>query len=206
MIVAAGGILVAIVGGVWLLRESSTPLARDSDAAKAEAQIDAADAQTAAKADADAEADAKADQDVGTKADAQVRDSSTSARDAGVETKMPAEGGVKEARTVSLDDGSDGKTIELAKGQSVVVMLTANPSSGFDWAVLKAPAALGAPALGFVSGGDQMGASGKRRIAWTLKDALPPGEQVVELAYRRSFEQGVAPFKTFRFKVRGPRP
>jgi len=81
-------------------------------------------------------------------------------------------------------------------------MLKANPSTGFDWAVIKAPAALGAPDMSFVSGGDQPGSSGKRRLAWTVKSPLPAGDLPVELGYARSFEKGVAPFKTFKFKVR----
>ena len=200
MMLAAGGILAAIAAGVWLLKESSTPLARDTDARAGE-NVEA-DADAKADADADAHAEAKAE----------VRDSATTAsapvRDAGLETvgKPPTEVGVKAAGTVNLDEGSDGKTIDLAKGQSVVLMLSATPSSGFDWAVTKAPAALGSPGMGFIAGGgDQMGASGKRRIAWTLKDALPAGEHTVELGYARGFEPGVAPFKTFRFKVRAAR-
>jgi predicted secreted protein len=104
---------------------------------------------------------------------------------------------------VNLDEGSDGKTIDLGVGQSVVLMLAASPTSGFDWSVTKAPAALGAPAMGYLPPpGDGMGAPGKRRITWTVKSALPAGEQTVELAYRRGFEQGVPALKTFRFKVR----
>ena len=109
------------------------------------------------------------------------------------------------AKALTLDESSDGKTVEVARGGSIVLQLAATPSSGFDWAVTKAPPALGAPTMGFVAGGESMGASGKRRIAWTLKEALPAGEHPVELGYARSFEKGVAPFKTFRFKVRAAR-
>ena len=138
--------------------------------------------------------------------DAHVEDASASAStDADASTDASAEAGAARARTVRIDEGSEGKTVELAPGQSLVLMLTANPTTGFDWAVMKAPAALGAPDLGFVGGGEQPGAPGKRRITWTLKSALPAGDQAVELGYARSFEKGVAPFKTFRFKVRAER-
>ena len=51
-------------------------------------------------------------------------------------------------------------------------MLTASPTSGFDWAVVKAPPALAAPEMGFVQGGgDAMGASGKRRLTFVLKSS-----------------------------------
>ncbi|HSO38886.1 MAG TPA: protease inhibitor I42 family protein, partial [Labilithrix sp.] len=132
--------------------------------------------------------------------DAATRDASVPPTTTSTTTTSPSgDGGVK---TVNLDESGDGKTVEVGKGAAIVLMLAASPTSGFDWAVTKAPAALGAPTMGFVAGGDQMGASGKRRIVWTLKDALPAGEHAVELGYARSFEKGVAPFKTFRFKVR----
>jgi len=113
---------------------------------------------------------------------------------------------VSRPRIVKIDESNDGKTIELAPGQQLLATLNANPTTGFDWAVIKAPAALGAPEMGYVSGGSEMGAPGKRHLTWTLKAALPAGEHAVELGYARSFEKGVAPFKTFRFKVRGASP
>ena len=70
--------------------------------------------------------------------------------------------------------------------------------------MLKAPAALGTPEMGYVSSGNQPGAPGKRHLTWTLKTALPAGLHGVELGYARSFEKGVPPFKTYRFKVRAP--
>ena len=188
---AAGvGIVVAVAAVLWVTREAP-PIAREGDAA--------------VEASADASADASASAEPQGSAVAATREAGIEAVGRADGGGVAAEAGVREARTVTLDEGGDGKTIELAKGQSVVLMLTASPTSGFDWAVIKAPAALGSPSMGFVSGGDQMGASGKRRIAWTLKDALPAGEHAVELGYQRSFEKGVAPFKTFRFKVRGAR-
>jgi predicted secreted protein len=176
-------------------------------------------AEAKADAEADAKADAEADADAEAKADAEVEaaapDASTAAATSATSTSTSTsatdggkvDGGAKATvglpgATVNLDEGSSGKTIELAKGQAVVLMLGATPSSGFDWAVMKAPAALGQPSLGFVAGADQMGAAGKRRIAWTVKETLPAGEHTVELGYARSFEPGVAPFKTFKFKVR----
>jgi inhibitor of cysteine peptidase len=103
---------------------------------------------------------------------------------------------------VSIDESSNGKTVDLAAGQQLVATLEANPTTGFDWAVMKAPAALGTPEMGYASDSNLPGSPGKRHLTWTLKTALPAGEHAVELGYARSFEKGVAPFKTFRFKVR----
>lgn len=114
------------------------------------------------------------------------------------------DGGAKSS-AVAIDESAAGKTIDLAAGQSLTLSLGANATTGFDWSVTKAPAALGTPDLTYVQGGSQPGAPGTRKITWTLKSALPAGEHAVELAYARSFEKGVAPFKTFKMKVRTPR-
>jgi predicted secreted protein len=192
-----GAAVIALAIAAGCTREAAPPTKMEDASvavsAKADADVDA-DADVKADASADADADVKADADAGrAKADAEAADSGTTT------------GTTTTTKTVSLDEASDGKTVDVARGQTLVLMLGANPTSGFDWAVRKAPAALGAPAMGFVSGGDQMGAPGKRRIVWTVKDTLPAGEHAVELGYARSFEPGVAPFKTFRFKVRAAR-
>jgi predicted secreted protein len=150
-------------------------------------------------ADVDASVGAEASSNAMAMANAMADASSDAALEASAEAGVAGGAG---RRVVKIDEGSEGKSIELAPGQTLVALLTANPTTGFDWAVIKAPAGLGAPEMGFVSGGELPGASGKRRIAWTLKSALPAGDQAVELGYARSFEKGVAPFKTFRFKVR----
>lgn len=170
--------------------------------AHAEAGL-AADAEAAANAHADggalaAEAGAQADGGAhgdGGRKHADASNETTTAGDA-------ADGGSKVA-TKTLDETAEGKTIDVAAGQTLVLLLGANPTTGFDWSVTKAPAALGNAESGYVQGGaGQMGAPGKRRFTWTVRTALPAGEHAVELAYARSFEKGVAPFKTFRLKVR----
>lgn len=196
-----------VIGGLVALaaactKESVRPSVAESGSGAAEVEASApapstsGSAATAATAEA-AAPEAPAASAAATTPDAGIKDAG------GLTTGATGDAGVK---TVSLDDASDGKTIEIAKGGAIVLLLTATPTSGFDWAVLKAPPALGTPTLGFVEAhqprGDQPGASGKRRIVWTIKDALPAGEHAVELGYARSFEKGVAPFKTFRFKVR----
>jgi predicted secreted protein len=109
------------------------------------------------------------------------------------------------SQIITLDESSDGKTIDVARGQTLVLMLAANPTTGFDWTVVKAPPGLGEPVMGYISGGDALGAPGKRRISFKVVTALPAtGEQPLELAYKRSFEK-VAALKTFRVKLRAKR-
>ncbi|MDB4940655.1 MAG: hypothetical protein JWP97_189 [Labilithrix sp.] len=155
--------------------------------------LDARAGEEPAEADANADAHADADADAGTDGRA--------ARDAG--GRM---GRTMAVAAVTLGDGDSGKTVDLAPGQSLVLLLAATPTSGFDWSVIEAPAALGAPTLDFVAAaGGAMGAAGKRKIVFTVAGALAPGEHTVKLGYARSFEKGVAPFKTFVFRVRPAR-
>jgi predicted secreted protein len=211
MLLAAGGIVIAVGLLAVVILEGSPETVVAVDAA--------VDAHAAPSPDSDSSRTSESQPDPGSfvppsgeagaipSAVASVRRATTDAGAAPVlETSAPdpgaREGGAKPSGPVNLDEGGAGKTVEVAVGQSVVLLLGANPTSGFDWAVMKAPAALGEPAMGFIEGGTSMGAPGKRRLTWTLKSALPAGEHVVQLGYARSFEPGVAPFKTFQFKVR----
>jgi predicted secreted protein len=109
--------------------------------------------------------------------------------------------GTNDASAVTVDETNANTTVALGRGQKLVVQLKANPSTGFDWSVIKAPPALGKPEMGTVPGAGE-GAPGLRRLTFTPKDPLPEGEHTVELGYARSFEEGKPPLKTFRFKVR----
>jgi len=166
------------------------------------------DASTAAH-DADADAPGHADTtsiDGGAAADGGAKKHAhLDGGPAGTESAGESDGGHARPKTINADESSDGKTIDLAPGQSLVVTLAATPSTGFDWAVLKAPPALSAPDMGFVAGGDQVGAAGKRRLTFTVKSALAAGDHDLVLGYARSFEKGVAPFKTFKLKLRSAR-
>ncbi|HEY8072979.1 MAG TPA: protease inhibitor I42 family protein [Labilithrix sp.] len=129
--------------------------------------------------------------------DASAAPSATaSAGDASTTTTTASGGGI------TVDESMAGKTIDLAKGQKITVALKWRPSSGYDWSVTKSPAALGTPEASVVSAGDVPGAAGQRRFTFTVKDAIPAGEQPVEFAYARDFEKGKPPARTFAFKVR----
>lgn len=176
----------------------ATDGAGGSDAASATDATDATNATDAAAAANDAGAGADAGADGGKKAAHADGGSS-------LETAGETDGGHARAKVVNVDEGSAGRTVELAPGQALVVSLVATPSTGFDWDVVKSPPALSAPEMGFVKGGEQPGAPGKRRLTFVVKTALPAGEHELVLGYARSFEKGVAPFKTFKLKLRAPR-
>lgn len=93
---------------------------------------------------------------------------------------------------LTVDRASAGTTVTLAPGQSLVVSLDSNPSTGFSWLVGEAPdpailAQAGAPAF---SPGTETGALGAGGTEVFTFVATGIGETGFTLAYRRSFEGG----------------
>ena len=215
LLIGAAAAVLAIGAAVVIVRGSSTTIVAELDAGAAASASAAAPAPTSAEPATSASALASAAPASSATAVASAAPSASAAtRDAGGLVTAPsgseagasAEAGTARPLVVKIDESNDGKTIELAPGQQLVATLDANPTTGFDWAVIKSPPALGAPAMGYVSSSNAAGAPGKRHLTWTLEKALPASPQAVELGYARSFEKGVAPFKTYRFKVRSPSP
>jgi inhibitor of cysteine peptidase len=214
LLIGAGAAVVAIAAAVILVRSSPKAITAEAGAPASASAVATASAAASGSAEpvASGSASASASAPASASASAAITPA-TAPRDAGGHETVAssldagaasAEAGTGRPRVVSIDESNDGKTVELSPGQSLVATLNANPTTGFDWAVIKAPAALGAPEMGYVSGGSAPGSPGKRHLTWTLKATLPPGEHAVELGYARSFEKGVPPFKTYRFKVRAP--
>ena len=90
-----------------------------------------------------------------------------------------------------------GDTIKVANGDEFVIALPANPSTGYSWT------AGDDPDVAFVSsrqvsGGSQPGAGGTQELTFRADQV---GTSTLELAYTRSFEQGVPTAKTAAFPV-----
>jgi predicted secreted protein len=98
------------------------------------------------------------------------------------------------AAPTSFGAEDNGKTVTLKKGQSFLVALTSNPSTGLDW-VVKSDGGLGAPASDTESDPDQAGGRARRKFTWTNAAA---GTHVLELEYRRGSD---APARTFRLTI-----
>ena len=104
------------------------------------------------------------------------------------------------SKTISIGAGDAGNTITLNQGESLVVTLDGNPTTGYNWlmqtmdpAILKQ---VGEPV--FTPDSNQTGASGK--IAMTFQ-AVKTGQAKLELSYMRSFEKETAPLNTFEVMV-----
>jgi len=105
-------------------------------------------------------------------------------------------------KSVSVDASYSGKTVEVGVGGSVVVTLESNPTTGFNWELVKisdesvleqtdqkfeAPEAKGV-----------VGAGGKE--VWTFK-ALKKGTSTISMEYSRPWEGGEKAAKTFNLTV-----
>jgi len=93
----------------------------------------------------------------------------------------------------------------LAVGDTLVVTLPANPSTGYSWALTSAPAAAvlaapGEPAYtpDRTGGAPMPGAGGKATFRFA---AVGAGSTRVVLAYRRGWETGVPPVETVTVEV-----
>jgi inhibitor of cysteine peptidase len=102
----------------------------------------------------------------------------------------------KEVRVSAADKG---KQIILAKGQTLVLTLASNPTTGYSWAVLELPAGLEqvgqveykASATG---GTPVVGSGGMETFRFTAKNA---GKGTLRLGYLRIWEKDVEPIDSF---------
>ena len=94
-----------------------------------------------------------------------------------------------------------GKQIELHPGDSLVVTLDSNPSTGFAWSIsgVTDEAVIDKVSNEF-KGADtgMMGAGGQE--VWTF-EAGDKGTSTIEMKYSRSWETGIEPAATFNVTV-----
>lgn len=107
------------------------------------------------------------------------------------------------AAEVQLTQADSGKTVSLARGGTLIVALTSNPSTGYAWSVVSPePKNLeldGEPK--FVPPGSTspvVGAAGTQ--VFTFK-AVATGKSTLRMEYRRSFEPNEPAQGTFTVEV-----
>ena len=100
----------------------------------------------------------------------------------------------------SLTAKDNGRTVTVTEGQSVVVSLSANPTTGYDWVVTSTDKTFGYPKVKFTPDSKAVGSGGIDKMTWSTKSPLSmAGKHHVELAYKRSWEK--SSLKTFTFDV-----
>ena len=98
-----------------------------------------------------------------------------------------------------IDQTFDGGRVALPVGQVLELRLLENPTTGFTWRVDQngSPACVVAGSE-FAAGRVQPGAPGEH--IWKIR-GVSAGDCQIALTYRRSFETGAAPARTFHVQV-----
>jgi inhibitor of cysteine peptidase len=113
----------------------------------------------------------------------------------------PSESAVGASSTMTVTDQNNGKTIDLAKGGTLVVELSSNPSTGYSWALTGDPAPLKLVSSDYKQT-DQAGKMGAPGVQQFRLEATAPGSSALKLVYRRPWEKSVAPARTFALHVK----
>ena len=107
-----------------------------------------------------------------------------------------------QTREVSLSESDDGSQVELKKGDTLVVTLEGNPTTGYLWEVEEPGSITGvlqqAGESEFKASSDALGAGGTETLRFKATDA---GQATLKLVYHRPWETGVEPLETFQVQV-----
>jgi inhibitor of cysteine peptidase len=113
-------------------------------------------------------------------------------------------GAVSEPGTVELNDGDNGKIINLSLGQILIISLGSNPTTGYSWEVAEIDGAVleqkgealfedEAP-----EGTPLVGAGGTETFKFS---GVAEGETTLKLIYHRPWEEGVEPLEIYLISV-----
>lgn len=105
--------------------------------------------------------------------------------------------------TISLDEEHSSRCpLELVRGQSVLITLRSNPTTGFRWQVQDAaPGVLRSLGPEVYSNPEDSGLVGSAgQSSWRFAAANPGGGRLL-MVYRQPWEPNVAPAQTFECQV-----
>jgi inhibitor of cysteine peptidase len=114
----------------------------------------------------------------------------------------PTPGGDLEA--VVLDGEDNGDSVALSPGQTLVVSLASNPTTGYSWEVAECDEAVvkqvGEVEYAQAAAKDEqlVGAGGTETFRF---EATGSGQTTLTLVYQRPWEQGVEPLEVFSVEV-----
>ena len=108
-------------------------------------------------------------------------------------------GGSSPNQTLTLGESANGKTLTVSAKTSILLQLPGNPSTGYDWEVtIGNPSVLDQSTWEFTPSSTALGAGGTYSFWFQPKAS---GRTDVTLVYRRSWETGVAPLKTYKITI-----
>ncbi len=101
---------------------------------------------------------------------------------------------------MTLGENDNGRTVTVAPGTVITVMLDGNPTTGYSWeASISNPAVLKQTnAAEFKPSSGAIGAGGTFTFQFQAQSA---GKTDLTLVYRRSWETGVAPLQTYHVTI-----
>lgn len=108
------------------------------------------------------------------------------------------------AKEVQLDASANGRQVELQKGQTLVITLESNPSTGYSWEVVELEESIlrqmGEPEFKVSDPREPPppGAGGWETFRFEATNA---GQTALQLVYRRPWEEGEEPLETFSLQV-----
>lgn len=105
---------------------------------------------------------------------------------------------------IVIEEGDEGGSFELIQGQDIIVRLTSNPTTGYEWIVVATDRTLGHPAhINQVPSSESTGGGGYTELVWDTDTPLDlTGEHRVLLELRRSWEPPeIASVRSFGFSV-----
>jgi len=119
----------------------------------------------------------------------------TEAPNAAVATEVTAT-----AQQIQVTEADQGKEYMLNPGDSLVMVLESNPSTGYAWEVepVDSPVLQLSGKAVFKADSEKLGSSGKATLTF---NAVNSGSQALTLIYHRPGEKGVQPSKTFTINV-----
>jgi inhibitor of cysteine peptidase len=103
-------------------------------------------------------------------------------------------------KTIKVNSDDNGSTIDLKKGETLVISIDGNPTTGYNWVVDSVDQIIlqSAGDPDYKSDSMLVGSGGTFKFTFT---ALNPGTTTLKLKYWRSFEPNNPPAETFEAKI-----
>lgn len=105
------------------------------------------------------------------------------------------------AENIVVTEKDADTTVRVSPGQTLDVVLDANPSTGYTWSVVSAPEFLmlrGEPGFSSESASGVVGAPGRQTLMFSVSAT---GEGSLDLSYVRPWETDTPPARTFHIEV-----
>jgi predicted secreted protein len=108
------------------------------------------------------------------------------------------------AKMLRIDENHDGRTVQLATGDALELSLAENRTTGYRWHFVETAAEAAPSSCHLVKDFYEPGSAGvvgQGGVHCWRFQAAEPGVCRIGLEYRRSWEKGTAPGRTFRIRV-----